>query len=371
MNKKILIVFLGNISHDSRSLKLIRSLREQGFQIEAICSLEPGEVKLESPGITYVKLRKWSRAFFKIIEFYIKALPIALRTNADWVIASDLFALPIAWIVSFKGAKLIYDSREFYASLASTSKNKIKQIFISIFEKFFVSRAKIILTVNQSLNDFISSKFKNKKIIIIRNLPTLRNPESSDFKIDIELPDITLLYLGNFHPGRGFKIYFDLVKKLSSDGIKSKLLLIGKGELKDKLEKEIASQGLSEIATILGPYLPNQNIRFPAATKPIGLCIIEPLSLSYIYSLPNKIFEYMKNSIPFVASGFPEIKAITEKYKVGILANPENFDEIYNAVRRLIDDDILYSNLKENCKNAILDLNWENEIKKLYELLNA
>ncbi|CUT01062.1 glycosyltransferase [Candidatus Chrysopegis kryptomonas] len=372
MSKKILIIFLGNIAHDSRSLKLVKSVKNWGFQVEVICSVEPGEIAIKNPEIKYVKLKKWSKAIFKIIEFYLKSFRLAINSHPDWVIASDLFALPIAWLVSFKkGTKLIYDSREFYSSLASTSKHKFKQNFIYIFEKFFASKSFIILTVNQSIKNFLSRKFKSKPIIVVRNLPTIADIGNREFRVNINLPDITLIYLGHFHPGRGFQIYFDLLKKLQDEGVKSKLLFIGKGELKEKLEKEIINRGLSESVIVTGPYSPNQSIKLPATTKPIGLCLIEPLSLSYIYSLPNKIFEYMKNSIPFVASDFPEIREIVEKYQVGVLANPQNFEEIYSSVKKLIDDTFLYLKLRENCRKALLELNWENEVKKLYEILRA
>ncbi len=372
MIKKILIIFLGNIAHDSRSLKLINSMQRWGFQVEVICSVEPGELLLQDPLIRYVKLRKWNKAIFKILEFYVKSFYWTIKSKADWVIASDLFALPVAWLASLKkGSRLIYDSRELYSSLASTSNRKLKRSFITLFELFFASRCKIILTVNQSIKNFLSSKFNNKKIIVIRNLPEITIDKVSDYEINIELPSFTLIYLGLFHPGRGFQIYFNLLKRLQEDGIRSKLLLIGKGELKDKLMQEIIKQGLNNEVIITGPYSPNQRLKLPTTTKVIGLCIIEPLSTSYVYSLPNKIFEYMKNFIPFVASDFPEIREIVEKYQVGILANPQNFEEIYIAVKKLIDDTFLYLKLQENCKKAILELNWEDEVKKLYEILSA
>jgi len=371
MKKKVCIVFLGNIAHDSRSLKMFKSLRDAGYESYVICSYEPGEKKFEDPCVFYVKLRKWKRAFLKIIQFYLGSLPLVFKINSDVVIASDLFSLPPAWLISIKSkANLVYDSRELYSALASLSKRNLAQKFWSKFERYFALNSKLIITVNQSISDFLSKKFPNKKIIVLRNLPEFKNP-GGFYQVEIDPSDVLLVYLGNFHPGRGFNYYFELLKRLTAEMIDARLLIIGKGELKEKIEKEIKSGGIAEKTFILGPYSPDQIIVFPNATKIIGLCIIEPLSLSYIYSLPNKIFEYIRHKIPFVVSDFPEIRRIVSEYKVGILVDPQNPDDLYRGVKNLIEDDFLYDQLKRNCETALRELNWENEIKKLYEALES
>ncbi len=369
MRQKICIIFLGNIAHDSRSFKMFKSFIKAGYQTCVICAHEPGEEKLDERNIYYVKLKKWKRAIFKIIQFYIKSFPKIFKIKTDFVVASDLFSLPLAWFVSIKArSKLIYDSRELYSHLASISKRNKLQRLLSKFEIVFALRAKIILTVNQKIFDFLSSKFKDKKIIVIRNYPEQKEMKCF-YKVEIEPSDVFLVYLGNLHPGRGFNLYFDLIARLNSKSIDTKLLLIGKGELKEQIEAEIEKRGIDDRVFILGPYSPNEMILFPKASRIIGLCIIEPISLSYIYSLPNKIFEYISHKIPFVASDFPEIRAITNEYKVGVLVDPQNFDEIYKAVETLIEDDLMYTSMIKNCEEAIEKLSWENEMKKFYEAL--
>jgi glycosyltransferase involved in cell wall biosynthesis len=350
---------------------MFKSLAKAGYQTWIICTSEPGEEKLDNPNVFYIDLKKWKRAIFKIIQFYLKSFPRIFKVEPDIVVASDLFSLPLAWLVSIKTkAKLIYDSREFYSGLASVSRRKFAQSLLSKFEIFFVSRVSLILTVNQRIFRLLSSKFKYKKIVVIRNYPEQKSSEHS-YKIDVKPSDVFLVYLGNFHPGRGFSVYFDLIAKLKSESIDAKLLLIGKGELKNEIEVEIKKREVEDKVFILGPYSPNETFIFPRVSRIIGLCVIEPVSLSYIYSLPNKIFEYISHKIPFVASNFPEIKLIVDKYKVGFLVDPRNFDEIYRAVKMLIEDDSLYALMVKNCEKAIEKLSWENEMKKFYEALES
>ncbi|MFN3134393.1 MAG: glycosyltransferase [Candidatus Kryptonium sp.] len=372
--RKILIVFLGNIVHDSRSFKMYNSFIGLGYDVKVLCTRGPNESVLESQDIVYIVLKSYKRAITKILMFYLKSAFSIPKLNANIIIASDFFSLPIAWLISkIRKSKLIYDSREFYSSLASLHGRKPEQQLIIKLEKFFASRCDAILTVNQAIYEMLSTKFYKIKIQILRNLPHKKN----QFKI-FALPsnlftpnDILLVYLGLFHPGRGLNLYFDITEKLMAEFPSVKLLLIGKGELKWEIEKEIKNRKLEDFVFIFGPYAPDQHILFPKVRKLIGLCLIEPLSTSYIFSLPNKIFEYMQHQIPFVASDFPEIRKVVEKYKVGILVNPEDFENILKAIKELIENDALYDKLKENCKVALNELNWEEEFKKLHELIGS
>jgi len=372
---KILIIFLGNPAHDSRSLKIFKSLSDLGYTVRIICAHQPGENFLNHPCILYVKIKSFKRAFFRILMFYIKALPLVLKEKTDIVIASDLFSLSLAWLASKKNnkAKLVYDSREIYSALASLHRRKFKQWLITKYETFFALNSNLILTVNESLNKFLSDKFYNKKIHTLHNFP-LKKDETKLFIIPQKFfsPDsILLVYFGLFHPGRGLNLYFTLIEKLRHEFANIKLLLIGKGELKSEIENEIKKRNLQNEVLIFGPYSPEQYILMPSVKKIIGLCVIEPLGLSYFYSLPNKVFEYIQHQIPFIASDFPEIRNIVRKYNLGILVNPTNFEDVFSATLELIINDDLYENLKQNCKIALNELNWESEIEKFHEVIKS
>ncbi len=369
-----MIVFLGNISHDSRSFKMYNSLINLGYSVRVLCTKEPDEETFESPDIVYIILKSHKKAFTKILTFYLKSVSFIPKADADIIIASDFFSLPVAWLISkIRKAKLIYDSRELYSSLASLHGRKLKQQLISMFEQFFASKCNAILTVNHTIYEILSTKFYNVKVQVLRNLPHKKD-RSKVFTLPENFftsSDILLVYFGLFHPGRGLKLYFSITEKLLAEFFNLKVLLIGKGELKWEIEKEIKKRQFENFVFIFGPYAPEQYILLPNVKKVIGLCIIEPLSKSYIFSLPNKIFEYIQHQIPFVASDFPEIREIVEKYKVGILVNPEEPENILNAIKVLLKDDKLYNELEENCKVALNELNWEVEFEKFHELIES
>ena len=53
---------------------------------------------------------------------------------------------------------------------------------------------------------------------------------------------------------------------------------------------------------------------------------------------PNKILEYMSSGLCVIGSNFPLWKEIIEGNQVGICVDPENPNEIINAIRKLIEN---------------------------------
>jgi glycosyltransferase involved in cell wall biosynthesis len=49
----------------------------------------------------------------------------------------------------------------------------------------------------------------------------------------------------------------------------------------------------------------------------IGLCLIENTCLSYYYSLPNKLFEYLLTGLPVMVNDMPEQRQIVERFNCG------------------------------------------------------
>jgi glycosyltransferase involved in cell wall biosynthesis len=69
------------------------------------------------------------------------------------------------------------------------------------------------------------------------------------------------------------------------------------------------------------------------------LCLIENVSLSDWYCLPNKLFEYAFSGIPVIASNFPEMTRVIHKHGLGKCVEPskdsvsELFDEIVSTTQ--------------------------------------
>ena len=73
----------------------------------------------------------------------------------------------------------------------------------------------------------------------------------------------------------------------------------------------------------------------------------------------------MQNGIPQVSMNFPEYKRINEEFEVAVLIDGLHPEKISAAINNLLNDEVLYFKLNQNCLQARQILNWQQEEKKL------
>ncbi|HNE93577.1 MAG TPA: group 1 glycosyl transferase, partial [Chitinophagaceae bacterium] len=71
--------------------------------------------------------------------------------------------------------------------------------------------------------------------------------------------------------------------------------------------------------------------------------------------------------IPQVCVGYPEYKAINDKYEIALLINVTDESTIADAINELLNNKELHKQLQNNCIKARELLNWENEEKDLLQ----
>lgn len=368
---KIVIAFLGNISYDSRSRNLVVSLKNNGYDPSFIGFdwLTRGFISVRDDNIYVKKLSKRISVIFYLKFAFLLTFKL-FQSNAKFYLAEDIYTLPfVAFVSYFKKAKVIYDSREIYAHLAGLSKRKTVQMFWRWIEKTFIKSAYVIITTGEMDSAFIEKEYNLKETVIIRNLPLSKEiSESFDFrdyyKISEEIK--ILLYQGVILPGRGLSIIFEVMNRLEN----CVLVILGDGEYKEHCQKTVKEKKLEDKVFFFGKVKQNDLLKHTSGAD-IGLAIIENLSLSYYYALPNKMFEYIYCGLPVIASNLPQMKSIIDKYQVGLTVNAENHKEIVDAINLLVNDEEQRNKLIANCRMASLELNWGNEIKKLYPFLET
>lgn len=99
----------------------------------------------------------------------------------------------------------------------------------------------------------------------------------------------------------------------------------------------------------------------------VGISLEENIGMSYFYSLPNKIFDYIHAGIPVLASDFPEIKNIVEGYQIGITTTGSDPKLLAEIINFMLHDEKLRKKWKKNIEKAISELNWEKEKLKLID----
>lgn len=298
------------------------------------------------------------------IEWAFKIFFKLRKEGIKFVHCHSLSTLPIAVLFKiFAQSKVIYDAHELETERGM---HGIRQRVSKLLERLLINYADRIIVVSNSIAEWYQNQYGLEKIHIIKNFPYQENYSSKSnhiLKDTFKIQDNEILYIyhGGLSNGRSIEILLDVFSKVNR---KKHIVFMGYGELEDTVKK----------------YEKNfPNIHFHPAVKPgdiisyakgadVGICMIENISLSYYYSLPNKLFEYIVSGLPVIVSDFPDMGKIIDKYKCG-WKSLVNEQALIDTIEKISSEEIkdkIKGVLK--CKDYFV---WDSEEKKLLNIYDS
>lgn len=308
----------------------------------------------------FVFLPKFLRHGFNLIELCFPMFYCGVRFRPVVVHCHDTLVLPVGCLISIcTGAKLIYDAHELESD--KNGQSKIISLSTLLIEKICWPRIKALISVSPSILNWYSAKLGAKKNALILNSPLISNVfKEDDFDgyfhrlYDIPADKLIFIYLGMLENGRGIQI---LLEAFSDMELNSHVVFIGHGSL----DKQILAATKKSKNIHLHKPVPHEAVVGLVKNADIGLCVVEKISLSDYYCLPNKLFEYGFAGLPVLGSNFPDIESFVTKYQLGIVTKID-FKSVTNAVKAIEKNPPCF-----NSKN-ISELSWQQQANKLTDL---
>jgi len=171
------------------------------------------------------------------------------------------------------------------------------------------------------------------------NLSELRK----SFGLDQE--DFVVLYVGRLAPEKNVESLIEAFTSFSCDKMDVKLIMVGQGSLRSKLEKKIKQNNWGDKVKIVGPFLGGNKQKLYDAFL-IADVFAMP-STSEIQSMGT--LQAMVNGLPIMAAkagGMPELVGDDR----GLLHEPDNIKEINECLSKLYKEKGLRKNLGENAR---------------------
>jgi glycosyltransferase involved in cell wall biosynthesis len=308
-----------------------------------------------------------------LLDFYDKAFKAIANEPADIYHAHDLLALPAAYKAAQRHRKkFVYDSHELYLERNTLEPiNQVEKFLWRFIEGFLIGKASAVITVSESIANELAQRYRAKTPTLIMNTPSQKRDffkgEDKNLRTLLGVSDeyYLLLYSGSRTFNRGLEKAIESLIYLP----KCHLVLMGYGteQYNKKLQTLAEEVGVRSRVSFFGP-VPPEEVTAYAASADLGIAPIENVCLSYYYCSPNKLFEYIIAGIPVVASNFPEMKKIIEKFEIGCTFDPSEPKNIAEAVLHMLEEPEKLQRMKQNTAAVSKVYNWENESKKLLEL---
>lgn len=341
-------------------MRRICSTFSKEFEVVLVGRLLPNSKPLGIEKFKQVRLVcRFNQGVLFYLEFQVRLFLFLMKNQSEWIGAADTDTLMGAGLAKILGQrKLLFDSHEYFTEVPELLNKPIIRAIWNQVEEAFVPLTDVRMTVGPLLADLFSKKF-GLHFFSIRNVPELRPEMNTEVEIQKEF---TILYQGALNTGRCLEQLIEAV-----EGLPVKVWIAGEGDLSKSLRTRVEKKKLNQQVEFLGYVKPDELKRITPQCQ-LGFNVLEPLGLSYRYSLANKFFDYIHAGLPQLCSDFEEYSALNESYQVALLSKPDS-NSIRLAIQFALSNSDLLLGLSKNCKKAIEDLNWNAESKQLEALM--
>ena len=254
------------------------------------------------------------------------------------------FVCLAGWMVAFwKAKRFVFEARDIWpkaAVMAGQLRNRYAVMLGQAFENFCYARASLIIAVTKGIyDDLLDRGFPKSKMRLITNgvnvnLYTPRRNTNTRRQIGYDGKDFVIVYAGVLGHIHAPSVILKTAQLLSSNE-SIKFLLIGEGVKKNELMREVDAKGIKNVAFV--PGLPEEELSVYVASCDAGLATVRKGKFFEIF-VPVKMFTYMACALPVVLAARGEAEGILNKARGGVVVDPENPEELVDAILALRDN---------------------------------
>jgi glycosyltransferase involved in cell wall biosynthesis len=260
------------------------------------------------------------------------------------------------------GAKLIYDAHELETETPTLF--GFRKWLAKVSERLLIRFSDAVIVVGPAIAQWYRAAYPGMNPKVVRNLPEFPDePHRTDlFEGLLALPEsaVVFLYEGQLCAGRGIEATLEAFSRAPAD---RHVVFLGFGPYTNLIKD--ASDRFSNVHLL--PAVPSSELRKYTMAGDVGLCLIEPNCLSYTYSLPNKLFEYLGAGLPVIATKLPELLQVVDGMGAGWTVS-NDADELLHLIRSITRENI--QERRERALDWTRHNSWQGErlvLKSVYE----
>jgi hypothetical protein len=361
---QVCLLALANVARDARTINVARTLAAAGIRTTVVSAGEATSEMFDHIPWADPGGRAWQR-WLSYHRFATAQAP-----QAPVYAAMDFWALPTAARMARRaGARLLYDAREFTFALGPLAGRPIRQRIIERVERHYIGKADVV-TVSGPLDaDIIATHYSlPTRPDVVLNVPPYADPVATSplraaCGLDASVP--LILYQGVVHHGRGLRPIMEAMGIMPD----VHLAVIGEGPAMAELRAASVTMGVEQRVHWLGARSYDELHAWTCGAT-VGLTLIEPLTESYRYALPNKFYEYMRAHVPQLVTDLPALRVAVGQHPVGMLV-PESLTaaQIAEALRQLLVP-ATYVGFAQQCA-SFRSVAWERQAATILDIYSA
>ncbi|MDR3713938.1 MAG: glycosyltransferase [Puia sp.] len=367
MKKKILCTVTNDLSYDQRMIRICTSLTKAGYEVTLIGRRMPRSLPLDEKSFRQRRLPLFFyRGKLFYLEYNLRLFFFLLLHPADCICAIDLDTiLPCYFVSRIRRIPRVYDAHELFCEMHEVVSRPLIYSFWKRVERYAVPAFRNGYTVN----GLIAAAFHEMYGVtyeVVRNMPVLEegSPVTGDGPVATAsgAGERFVLYQGAVNEGRCFETLIPAMQYVDA-----KLVICGTGNYMAQTRELVKQYALENKVIFKGAVLPGP-LKEITRSAWCGVTLFDRKGESNFYSLANRFFDYIHAGIPQVAVNYPAYREINNMGRIAVLVDEPGIREVSEALNELLNNTNLYRTLKENCRQARLRYNWQEEEKKLIRI---
>ena len=366
--KKIIVSVTNDLTYDQRVSKVCMSLHNCGYNVLLVGRKLKDSTHLERPYLTRRFKLLFNKGFLFYASYNFRLFVFLLFTKGDVYHANDLDTLLANWLVAkIKNKRIVYDSHEYFTGVPEIQHRPVvRKVWERIEERIFPNLTNVF-TVNSSIADLYQNKY-NVSVKVLRNLPLRENIVKVETRESLSLPNnkgVVILQGAGINIDRGAEELLEAIA-LSNNLF---LCVVGSGDVIQILKTRANQKDLQNKVLFTGKIPYKQMMQY-TMNSDLGVSLDKDTNINYRFSLPNKIFDYLKAQIPVVCSDLKEVSMLVRQYDIGLVCESHDPKMLLNTINHAI---LKKKNneFSSSLEIAIKKLNWESEVEKLVDLYSG
>jgi glycosyltransferase involved in cell wall biosynthesis len=348
---------------EARAFYLAKNLAKK-HDVTVVTSFDAGTVQHETiSGINVIrcgKKRNYSQggSFIDRLSFIFSAIKTGKKLDTDIVDGYNF----ISYIVAYEISKFLHIPRvatyhDVWLGEWVKNVGLINGIIGEILERYVLSKKwdKFIAVSNYTKQKLKNKGIREDNISVVYNGIDLEN-----YTISNDKEENTICYVGRLVKYKKVDDLINAVEIVKNDISGIKLNIVGSGPEEKNLKKIVSEKNLKDNVKFLG-FLKSHSE------------VMNYLKRAKLFSLPSIVegfgmvtVEAVACETPYVNSKIPPTVEITNNGLGGILYEPENVSQLSEYIKTLLEDNILYLQKQNECKNLSKNYDW-NELSNILE----
>jgi len=299
------------------------------------------------------------------LEFMLRIFFFCLSKNIKVVNVHTLSLLPLGVILKLiKPSVLIYNIHELETEKLGWS--NFRKSVTKMVERIFIKYVDRTIVVSPSIARWYADKYRIQPTIILNATHPHKQHRNMQKVIDrFQIPHDTtvFVYAGSLTTGRGIEKLINAFGQINS--CEKIIIFLGYGDYYQK----IAESQKYYKNIYLHPPAPFDELPVAIQGAHFGFALIEKVCLSYYYSLPTKLFDYISAGIPIICSNMPELHRLVQKNQIGIVIDDLSVHRIREVVQSV--DQNTSRRYAKNVGKIQSVYSWKNEEKKIFEIYDS